>query len=94
MIILNPYAIGGNGGEYGYPGTQGVFGITLDVSVVINIPIVGPVTIPVLTNFDLPIPIPTPVAGEGGFAIKRNGNATNIQDNLYNNSNLKGEVGN
>lgn len=94
MIILNPYVQGGDGGDYGYPGTQGVFGLTLDISVVINIPIIGPITIPVVQGLTVPIPIPTPNAGEGGFAIKRNGNDCNIQDNLYNNSNLKGAVGN
>ncbi len=93
-IILNPYVIGGDGGEYGYPGTQGVFGLTLDVSVTINIPFVGNITIPVVQGINIPIPVPAPLAGEGGFAIKRNGNTTNVPDNLYNNSNLRGQVGN
>ncbi len=93
-IILNPYAQGGNGGDYGYPGTQGVFGLTLDITVTINLPFVGNINIPVVQGLNIPIPIPTPAAGEGGFAIKRNGNDCSIPDNLYNNSNLKGEVGN
>ncbi|MGK0389499.1 MAG: hypothetical protein ACI94Y_002239 [Maribacter sp.] len=94
VIILNPYAQGGDGGDYGYPGTQGIFGLTLNISVTINIPFVGPITIPVVQGLNIPLPIPTPAAGEGGFAIQRNGNACNIPDNLYNNSNLKGKVGN
>ncbi len=94
VITLNPYVIGGDGGDYGYPGTQGQFGLTIDVSVTVNIPFVGPITIPVVQGINIPIPIPTPAAGNGGFAIKRNGNDCSIPDNLYNNSNLRGEVGN
>jgi hypothetical protein len=93
-IILNPYVQGGDGGEYGYPGTVGIFGITLDVAVTVNIPFVGNITIPVVSGINIPIPVPAPPAGQGGFAIKRNGNNSNIPDNLYNNSNLRGQVGN
>jgi hypothetical protein len=93
-ISINPNAFGGNGGAYGFPGTTGAFQVTLSISLVVNIPFVGPVTIPVLTNFNIPIPVPVPPAGQAGFAIKRNGNNVNIPDNNYSTSFLKGRVGN
>ncbi len=93
QIDINPNAVGGNGGPYGYPGTQGFMQILISVSVVVNIPFIGPITIPVVTNLALPLPIPPPLAGNGGFAVKRNGFTTNIPDNLYNTSFLRGEVG-
>jgi hypothetical protein len=92
-ISLSPDAVGGSGGEYGYPGTQGYFVLTVSASVVINIPFIGPVTIPVVNNVAIPTPVPPPAPGSGGFAIKRNGFTTNIQDNFYNTSFLKGQVG-
>lgn len=93
QVDINPNAVGGNGGPYGYPGTQGLFQITISVSVVVNIPFIGPIVIPVVTNLAIPIPAPPPAAGEGGFAVKRNGFTTNIPDNLYNTSFLRGTVG-
>ena len=93
QIDINPNAFGGNGGPYGYPGTQGSIQILISVSVVVNIPFIGPITIPVVTNLTIPIPIPPPAAGEGGNAVKHNGFTTNIPDNLYNTSFLRGEVG-
>jgi hypothetical protein len=93
-ISINPNAFGGDGGGYGYPGTTGAFQVTLSISLVVNIPFIGPVTIPVLTNFNIPIPVPIPPAGQAGNAIKRNGNNVNIPDNNYNTSFLKGRVGN
>ncbi|MCX7744060.1 MAG: hypothetical protein N2167_05785 [Flavobacteriales bacterium] len=92
-ISLNPDAVGGDGGGYGYPGTQGYFSLTVSASVVINIPFVGPVTVPVVNNVPLPTPVPPPPPGNGGYAIKRNGYNTNIPDNFYNTSFLKGQVG-
>lgn len=93
-ISINPNVFGGDGGAYGYPGTQGAFQVTISISVSVNIPFVGPITIPVVTNLNIPIPVPVPAAGNGGYAIKRNGNTINIQDNFYNSSFLKGRVGN
>ncbi len=93
-ISINPNAKGGDGGEYGYPGNTGVFQVTLSISVVVSIPFIGPVTLPVLTNFNVPIPVPIAPAPNAGNAIKRNGNAVNIPDNNYNTSFLKGPVGN
>lgn len=92
-ISINPNAFGGDGGGYGFPGTTGAFQVTLSISVVVNVPFVGPITIPVLTNFNIPIPVPIPPAGEAGNAIKRNGNSVNIPDNNYSTSFLKGRVG-
>lgn len=93
QVDINPNAIGGNGGPYGYPGTQGIFQITISVSVVVNIPFIGPIVVPVVTNLAIPIPAPPPAAGDGGFAVKRNGFTTTIPDNLYNTSFLRGTVG-
>lgn len=93
QIEINPNAWAGDGGPYGYPGTQGYIQILISVSVVVNIPFIGPVVIPVVTNLAIPIPIPPPAAGEGGNAVKHNGNTTNIPDNLYNTSFLRGTVG-
>ena len=93
-ISINPNDRGGNGGQYGYPGTQGVFQVTLNLSVTVNIPFIGPITIPVVSNVNIPIPVPVPAAGLGGNAIKRrNGATTNIPDNQYNTSFLRGKVG-
>jgi hypothetical protein len=93
-VDIVPFVQGGDGGAYGYPGTQGVFAVSLNAFVTITIPFIGPVTIPVIQNLNLPIPVPAPPAGQGGYAIKRNGNTINITDNFYNTSFLKGRVGN
>lgn len=93
QVSINPNTVGGNGGPYGYPGTQGVFQLTITVSVVVNIPFIGPIVIPVVSNLNIPIPAPPPLAGNGGYAVKRNGFTTNIPDNLYNTSFLRGQVG-
>jgi len=94
-ITINPNVRGGNGGVYGAPGTTGVFQVTINVSAVINIPFIGPVTIPLITNLNLPIPVPVPPAGQGGFAVRRNGNTLqNLPDNTYNTAFIKGRVGN
>ncbi|MGB0367814.1 MAG: hypothetical protein ACPGD8_00305 [Flavobacteriales bacterium] len=93
QIDINPNAFGGDGGPYGYPGTQGSIQVLISVSVIVNIPFIGPITIPLVNNLTIPIPIPPPAAGEGGNAVKHNGFTTNIPDNLYNTSFLRGEVG-
>lgn len=93
-ISINPNVFGGDGGDYGYPGTTGAFQVTISIAVVVNIPFVGPITIPVVQNLNIPIPVPIPPGGDGGFAIKRNGATINISDNFYNTSFLKGQVGN
>jgi hypothetical protein len=93
-IGLNPNTAGGNGGGYGFPGTQGVFQLTLSASANINIPFIGTITVTLLNGVNVPIPVPPPAAGLGGYAIKRNGNSCNIPDNNYTTSNLKGKVGN
>lgn len=93
-VSIVPYVLGGDGGEYGYPGTQGTFAVSLNATLTVTIPFIGPITIPVIQNLNIPIPVPIPPAGAGGFAIKRNGNNVNISDNFYNTSFLKGRVGN
>jgi hypothetical protein len=92
-VILNPNAIGGNGGPYGYPGIEGQFNLTISVNVIVNIPFIGDIVIPVVSNLPIPIPVPPPAAGQGGYAVKHNGFQTNIPDNLYNTSFLRGNVG-
>jgi hypothetical protein len=93
-ITLNPNAIGGNGGFYGYPGIQGNFSLTLSAAAIVNIPFVGPVSVPIFTNLNIPVPVTAPLPGGAGFAVKRNGFNVNILDNSYNTSFLKGIVGN
>lgn len=93
-IAINPYVLGGDGGAYGFPGGQGTFAVTLSASVTINIPFIGPVTVPIVNNVNIPIPVPIPNGGPAGYAIRRNGNNCNIPDNNYNTSFLKGPVGN
>ncbi|GIV33239.1 MAG: hypothetical protein KatS3mg031_0774 [Chitinophagales bacterium] len=92
-ISINPNAFGGDGGAYGFPGTVGAFQVTLSVLLTVNIPFVGPVTIPVVNNLNVPIPVPIPPPGNAGYAVRRNGFTTNIPDNNYNTSFLKGRVG-
>ncbi len=87
-VTITPNANGGDGGPYGFSGTQGSFSLSLTVT--ISVPIIGNIPI---GPINIPIPVPPPLAGEGGYAIKHNGNAINIPDNLYNTSQLKGEVG-
>jgi hypothetical protein len=87
-ITLTPNTNGGDGGPYGFAGTQGSFGLSITVTV--TVPIIGNIPI---GPINIPIPVPPPLAGEGGNAIKHFGNTINIPDNLYNTSQLKGQVG-
>jgi hypothetical protein len=70
-----------------------VFQLTITVNVIVNVPFIGNIVIPVVSNLNLPIPVPPPLVGAAGFAVKRNGFATTIPDNLYNTSFLRGQVG-
>ncbi|GIV43233.1 MAG: hypothetical protein KatS3mg035_0356 [Bacteroidia bacterium] len=89
-LVANPNTVGGAGGPYGLPGSQGVFNISLTGSFS---PIIGP-TIS-LGPFTVPIPVPMPLPGAAGFAVKRNGNLLNgIPDNNYQTIFIKGQVGN
>lgn len=88
-ITINPNAFGGDGGEYGYPGTLGGFQLTLTITA--NVPFIGPITI--INGLNIPIPVPVPPGGNAGYAVKRNGFTTNIPDNSYNTSFLRGKVG-
>jgi len=87
-VTITPNTNGGDGGPYGFAGTQGSFSLSLTVTV--TVPIIGNIPI---GPINIPIPVPPPLAGDGGFAIKHFGNTINIPDNLYNTSQLKGEVG-
>lgn len=93
-VDFNPGAAGGQGGAYGYPGTKGVFDLKVDASIVINIPFFGATTIPVVSGVSIPVPIPPPPVGEAGYAIDHNNKKTNISDNHYTTSGVKGKVGN
>ncbi len=87
-VDIDPQATGGDGGAYGFPGTQGTFDVALGATVTI-----GPIPVPI-GPFPIPIPVPPPPAGDAGYAIKRNGNNCNVPDNNYSTSFLKGQVGN
>ncbi len=93
-ITLNPNVWGGDGGGYGFPGLPGLFQLSISAAAVINIPFIGPVSVPIVNNLNIPIPVPIPPPGQSGFIIKRNGFNTNLPDNLYNTSFLKGVIGN
>lgn len=93
QFILNPNTLGGNGGDYGYPGTSGSFQLTIDVNLLVNVPFVGIVVVPLVSNVNIPIPVTPPLVGQAGFAVKHNGFQTTIPDNLYNTSFLRGQVG-
>ncbi len=93
QITLNPNVHGGDGGDYGYPGTQGYFNLTISATILLNFPIIGTIPIPVISNVNIPIPVTPPAAGNAGYAIKRNNFTTNVPDNIYQTSFLKGQVG-
>jgi len=82
-ITINPDVKGGDGGNYGLPGTSGF----LVVNVAATVPIIGTINIPMpaITNF--------PAGGAAGFAIKKNNNQLiGFPDGIYQLSNLKGVV--
>lgn len=93
-ITLTPVASGGDGGDYGYPGGAGNFQLYISAYLNVDIPFVGTVQVPVVTNLAIPIPIPAYTPAEAGYAIKRNGFTVNIPDNTYQTSFLKGKIGN
>ncbi|NTW32762.1 MAG: collagen-like protein [Bacteroidetes bacterium] len=94
IITITPNVQGGNGGNYGANGTQGYMELYLSASMEVNIPLVGPVIVPIINNISVPIPFSPPAPGIAGNAIRTNGFTTNITDNTYNTSSLKGVVGN
>lgn len=87
-IDIVPNVRGGDGGPYGFPGTQGIFNVDFGATVSI-----GPFPFSI-GPFAIPVPVTPPVAGDSGYAIKKNGFTTNIPNNNYNTSFLKGKVGN
>ena len=90
-INITPSGYGGNGGGFTAAGTRGYMDVSLQVCV--SIPIIG--------NICIPIPIPGgflpfygPNGGAAGEAIKRNNNPlTGLIDNTYNTPQVKGVVG-
>lgn len=82
-ITINPDVHGGNGGNYGLPGTIG----NLVVNINATVPIIGTINIPTpaITNF--------PQAGTAGFAVKKNNNLLiGYPNGSYQLSNLKGII--
>jgi len=82
-ITVNPNVQGGNGGNYGLPGTIGNLVININATV----PIIGTINIPTpaITNF--------PPAGSAGFAVKKNNNVlVGFPNGTYQLSNLKGTI--
>lgn len=90
-VTIDPNTIGGDGGQYGAPGTSGVFQVTWSVTA--TVPIIGNIT--VVPPQNVPLPIPPPPGGDGGNAVKRNGNTLQgYTDGPYNTSYIKGVIGN
>lgn len=91
-ININPSANGGNGGAFGQQGLPGF--IDVEIEVCVSIPIIG--------NMCIPIPIPGgllpfygPTSQLPGKAIKRNNNSlVGPIDGNYNGAQIKGLVGN
>lgn len=90
-INITPNIYGGNGGGFGQYGTPGYLDVDLEVCV--SIPIIG--------NICIPIPIPGgilpfygPSSGAPGWAIKRNNKPLNgLPDGNYSSAQVKGIVG-
>ena len=88
FVTVSPNIYGGNGGNYGFAGTQGTFNVNVTA-------VIPPFGIPVnIGTFG--VPVTPPPAGNAGFAVKRNGSAldglpdaANYQTNF-----IKGPVGN
>jgi hypothetical protein len=91
-VTLTPNAYGGDGGNYGQSGTSGT--LFVNIQAAISVPFIGSVTI-LNTNLPNPPPSSFPAGGQGGNAIKRNGNALQgFADGLYNTLYMKGRIGN
>jgi hypothetical protein len=74
---------GGDGGNYGLPGTSG----NLVVNIAATVPIIGTINIPTpaITNF--------PAGGAAGFALKKNNfPLIGIPNGTYQLNNLKGLI--
>lgn len=82
-ITINPDVQGGDGGDYGLPGTSG----NLVVNIAATVPIIGTINIPTpaITNF--------PAGGAAGFALKKNNfPLIGIPNGTYQLNNLKGII--
>lgn len=91
-INITPSAFGGDGAPFGQQGTAGYLDVDLEVCV--SIPIIG--------NICIPIPIPGgilpfygPQSDLPGFAVRRNNNPLiGVPDGTYSGAQIKGKVGN
>lgn len=74
-------------------GDPGSFVLEVAGSITINIPILGPVTTQI-AQFPVNVP-PNTQGGLAGYAVKRTTgvNITNLPDNYYTGTQLKGKVG-
>ncbi|MFN8288566.1 MAG: hypothetical protein U0V74_17555 [Chitinophagales bacterium] len=91
-INITPSAYGGDGGPFGQQGQQGY--IDVDIEVCVSIPIIGQICIPIPIPGGF-LPFYGPQSGPAGNAIKRNGNPlTGVNDGTYNSAQVKGVVGN
>lgn len=82
-LSVNPNVYGGDGGNYGLPGSQG----SLTVNIAATVPIVGTINIPTppITSF--------PQGGAAGFAVKKNNHPLfGLPNGTYQLSNLKGII--
>lgn len=92
QATITPAVFGGNGGDYGLAGQPG--SLFFNLTVTINVPIVGTVTL-INQNFPNPPISNFPAGGVAGNAIKHNGNTLiGIIDGNYQTTNVKGQVGN
>lgn len=99
-ISLIPAAVGGNGGNYGLAGGNATFAVDFDLGVSVVFP---PINLTIfnddlITILESLIPGPDifilPVGGQGGNAVRRNGNPFNFPDGFYNTQFIKGDVSN
>lgn len=93
--VITPNVQGGDGGNYGVPGTAGFMEVGIDVNAVINIPIIGTQTIPIWSTVVPDPPIASfPAGGADGKAVETNGNVLNgLGTGYYQAAQLKGTVG-
>jgi hypothetical protein len=82
-ITITPDVVGGDGGDYGLPGTSG----QLEIQVSATVPLLGTINIPTppITNF--------PPGGNAGYAILRNNqDLIGLPNGNYQLNNLKGII--
>ena len=89
-VTLTPSGHGGDGGCFGQQGTPGYLDVSIQVCV--SIPIIGNICIPIPIPGGL-LPFYGPTSGDPGHAIKRGTHPlTGLPDGTYNSSQVKGKV--